>query len=49
MIAGLGCVLSAAQDMQHQPQGNQIPGPGQSVGANLALINDMVMFNGFER
>jgi len=43
----IGFVLSAgAQDMQHQPQGNQIRGPGQGVGANLGWFNDMTRFRG---
>ncbi len=36
--------LLHAQDMQHQPQGNQIPGPGQSVGAHLGWLNDMMPY-----
>jgi iron(II)-dependent oxidoreductase len=35
MIAWLGFAFVRAQNMHHQPQGNQIPGPGQSVGVNL--------------
>ena len=44
IVACFGCVLAAGQDMQHQPQGNQIPGPGQAVGANLGWFNEMTSF-----
>ncbi len=46
IVATLGSALAIAQDMQHQPQGNQIPGPGQSIGANLTWFNDMTSYRG---
>ena len=44
IMACLGTAFVHAQDMQHQPQGNQIPGPGESVGANLGWFNDMMPY-----
>jgi iron(II)-dependent oxidoreductase len=44
MMACLALTFLSAQDMQHQPQGNQIAGPGQSVGANLGWVNEMMSY-----
>ena len=45
VIAVLGCALSLAQDMQHQPRGNQIPGPGQ-FAAQQDWYQEMMQFKG---
>jgi len=44
MVAWLAVSFTSAQDMPHQPKGNQIPGPGQSVGANLGWLSDLMPF-----
>jgi hypothetical protein len=44
LLVWIGAALLSAQETGHQPQGNQIPGPGQANGGPAAWVGEMFSF-----